>query len=188
MTADTPNIDKAGERESLRLCYVEGSRAWFTSQDVMKQWGDDWNDAPYEHNAGAPYADEGVTIECVYFDADFQTPDDGYTNSPYSVERINRGEVPWLRDRYRGTLVTIMAGTTLAEFRRLVSEAGGHVYERTARTELSALKARAEAAEGLLREAREMLDNGRECDDCGPSVTDLKRRIDAALQAAMETP
>jgi len=70
----------------------------------------------------------------------------------------------------------------------LISYADGYLVDAThARTELAALKARAEAAEGLLREAREMLDNGRECDDCGPSVTDLKRRIDAALQAAMES-
>lgn len=36
-------------------CYVEGNRAWFTTQSLDKQWGDDWNDAPYEHNAGRPY-------------------------------------------------------------------------------------------------------------------------------------
>lgn len=54
-------------------------------------------------------------------------------------------------------------------------------------SELRASLARAERAEALVREAREMLDNGRECDDCGPSVTDLKRRIDAALQAARDT-
>lgn len=61
------------------------------------------------------------------------------------------------------------------------------VEERKRAQRDAALKARVEAMEGLLREAREMLDNGRECDDCGPSVTDLKRRIDAALQAAMES-
>jgi hypothetical protein len=38
-----------------KLCYVSGSFAWFTTQELSKQWGDDWNDAPYEHNAGSPY-------------------------------------------------------------------------------------------------------------------------------------
>lgn len=40
---------------SEKLCYVKGSFAYFTTQELSKQWGDDWNDAPYEHNAGEPY-------------------------------------------------------------------------------------------------------------------------------------
>ena len=39
----------------LRLCYIDSKCAYFTSQEIDKQWGDDWNDAPYEHNAGEPY-------------------------------------------------------------------------------------------------------------------------------------
>jgi hypothetical protein len=39
----------------LRLCYIDSPWAYFTSQEIDKQWGDDWNDAPYEHNAGEPY-------------------------------------------------------------------------------------------------------------------------------------
>lgn len=27
---------------------------YFTS-DIENQWGDDWDDRPYEHNAGKPY-------------------------------------------------------------------------------------------------------------------------------------
>ena len=27
---------------------------YFTS-DLENQWGDDWDDSPYEHNAGPPY-------------------------------------------------------------------------------------------------------------------------------------
>ena len=27
---------------------------YFTS-DMAAQWGDDWDDRPYEHNAGKPY-------------------------------------------------------------------------------------------------------------------------------------
>ena len=37
------------------LCYVDGCWAYFTTQRLDHQWGDDWNDAPYEHNAGPPY-------------------------------------------------------------------------------------------------------------------------------------
>lgn len=37
------------------LCYVDDKFAYFTTQELAKQWGDDWDDAPYEHNAGEPY-------------------------------------------------------------------------------------------------------------------------------------
>lgn len=43
---------------TFRLCYVEGDNAYFTTAPITgegRQWGDDWNDAPYEHNAGSPY-------------------------------------------------------------------------------------------------------------------------------------
>lgn len=36
------------------LCYVDGGKAYFTTQKLEDQWGDDWDDAPYEHNAGIP--------------------------------------------------------------------------------------------------------------------------------------
>lgn len=41
--------------DTLRLCYIDGPWAFFTTQPLDQQWGDDWNDAPYEHNAGDPY-------------------------------------------------------------------------------------------------------------------------------------
>jgi len=51
----------------FRLCFVRIAYedredhepthvAYFTSQPIVDQWGDDWGDAPYEHNAGPPYA------------------------------------------------------------------------------------------------------------------------------------
>ena len=48
----------------LELCYVpnidDGDLScailWFTTQPADLQWGDDWNDAPWQHNAGNPYA------------------------------------------------------------------------------------------------------------------------------------
>ena len=43
------------KREDYKLCYVDGPWAYFTTQDLKRQWGDDWNDAPYERNAGTPY-------------------------------------------------------------------------------------------------------------------------------------
>ena len=38
----------------LKLCYCSNNIMYFTS-DMTAQWGDDWDDCPYEHNAGKPY-------------------------------------------------------------------------------------------------------------------------------------
>lgn len=38
-----------------KLCYVASNFAYFTTLPVEDQCGDDWDDAPYEHNAGTPY-------------------------------------------------------------------------------------------------------------------------------------
>ena len=39
--------------------YVAGFTHYFYfTDDMSKQWGDDWNDAPYEHNAEVPYDSE----------------------------------------------------------------------------------------------------------------------------------
>ena len=118
------------------LCYVEGNWAYFTTQKLEDQWGDDFDDAPYEHNAGPPYefnkvdSDRGKdpwTITKVAFDGGFYTPCDSHNNSPYSVEQINSGVVPWLND-WKSDGIVIYAGTTLSQFCELVRKAGGTIY------------------------------------------------------------
>ena len=116
-----------------RLCYIDGPWAYFTTQPLADQWGDDWNDAPYEHNAGTPYGpldDETFEIVKVAWDGDWDTPCAGHGNSPWSVQQINAGAVAWLLStpwRKRGPFV-IMAGTTLDRFCDLIREGGGNVY------------------------------------------------------------
>lgn len=116
------------------LCYVERGEAWFTTRDLRHQWGDDWNDTPYEHNAGSPYAwrpddaKRGVApyrlLRVTYSVIGAEEPRDlGSYNSPFSVELINRGVVAWLW----GDDFVIHAGTTLTEFARVLHEAGGRV-------------------------------------------------------------
>lgn len=125
------------------LCYVEESWAYFTSQSLEEQWGDDWNDAPYEHNAGTPYAfyepdrergKEPWQIVKVAFECNLETPDAWTSNSPYSVQDINRKATPWLqsgkygkRDK-DGNPIQIWAGVTIEEFMHLVNQASGKVY------------------------------------------------------------
>lgn len=111
--------------------YIEGKQEWyayFTPIDLDKQWGDDWDDAPYEYNAEIPYddyreGDERVEVEIVK--VPFYVPYDGgweirfardwgSCNSPFAVQDINAGAVAWLFDCK--TRTAINAGCTPAEF------------------------------------------------------------------------
>ena len=132
-----------------QLCYVSNGYAWFTTQELSKQWGDDWNDAPYEHNAGSPYVYEDMiyilgegrvpnpepryeVVSVPFNGRDLQTPDCLCgSNSPFSVEMINKGAIAWLSTATysNGPFIHIWAGTPYPEFVRLVQSAGGNVYE-----------------------------------------------------------
>lgn len=111
----------------MELCYVEGNFAYFTS-NLEKQWGDDWNDVPYEHNAGKPYENE-TEIQIVAFKCEsLLTPAERYyQNSPVSVEEINSGKIPWLHGGWKEE-VFIYAGQSIEEFKDLVTQAGGEIY------------------------------------------------------------
>lgn len=154
--------------EQYKLCYIDDSKgAYFTTQPLEEQWGDDWNDAPYEHNAGPPYypcwhndydqrnnernkVKPGELCKCdlckknwnldtgepkwkikkLYFDSyDYQTPADMCINSPYSVEMINNGNIPWLSDKYNTKNPPIFAGTSIEDFIRAIKASGGKVYK-----------------------------------------------------------
>ena len=115
------------------LCYIECPWAFFTTQPLEKQWGDDWDDTPYEHNAGSPYRPrEGESWEIIKiaWEGPFITPDDGVINSRYSVQTINRGDIAWLRPVAwsKEPSRPILAGTTLREFTDYMISVGGMIY------------------------------------------------------------
>ena len=60
------------------------------------QWGDDWDDAPYEHNAGQVYDEYVLSIfDCyVPFDCLVLEPCNGCSNSPFCKEDMIKGKVP----------------------------------------------------------------------------------------------
>ena len=127
--------------DDATLCYAEETWAYFTTRTDGSQWGGDWNDAPHENNAGTPYtwreymAKDGVPpdeIVKVAWDGPYTLPCENHMNSPWSVQQINARKVPWFAPcpYYGDNAEPIMAGTTLAEFRRAVMAAGGAVYER----------------------------------------------------------
>ena len=115
-----------------KLCYVQNNFAYFTTQPLDEQWGDDWDDAPYEHNAGEPYTayrpEDDWEIIKVAFDGNLVEPSEGSLNSFFSVKQINQKHIAWLRDIYGNSGVAIHAGTTIEEFITLVKQAGGKVY------------------------------------------------------------
>ena len=126
----------------FKLCYVEGSFAYFTTQDLDKQWGDDWDDAPYQHNAGTPYSpfetikedwnDDGSPkweiLKLAFDGCNIIFPSDEYDY--WSVQQINAGKIPWMRVwLYRKLREGLMAGATIDEFIDFVQNiADGEVY------------------------------------------------------------
>ena len=119
--------------------YIEGEQeyyAYFTPVPLEEQWGDDWDDSPYEYNAGDPYDDyydendKRVETEIVmvpfyvpydrgwriYFPRDWDVE-----NSPFCVRDINAGAVAWIfcsgsdRKSSKGS-VAIHAGCSPKEF------------------------------------------------------------------------
>jgi len=118
------------ENKLYRLCFVEAHFAYFTTKPLTGegcQWGDDWNDAPYEHNAGAPSSEAEGQIKIVAYKSDtLVLPCDGHANSPYSVEDLNAGAHPWLSSRE--DRVYIYAGCTPEHFKTEVEKAGGRVF------------------------------------------------------------
>jgi hypothetical protein len=120
----------------FKLCFVDRGVAHFTTQHLEDQWGDDWNDAPYEYNAGRPYRPNWLDEEqgrnwlilCIAFNGDFREPCDGHLNSPYSVQDINNHDAPWVTFNPDSENPTrIWAGTPLAVFVDMVTKAGGEV-------------------------------------------------------------
>jgi hypothetical protein len=137
--------------KNYKLCYIENNFAYFTTQDLDKQWGDDWNDAPYEHNAGTPYGpvrdfsyikdgawlrgsnynEDGTPQWEIYKVAyegpwDMQTPADiAGCNSKYSVDMINAKLTPWLT---KFPDKALFAGASVEEFTEFVESCGGTVY------------------------------------------------------------
>lgn len=92
-----------------KLCYVKEGFAYFSSKKPIDVSGDDWDDVPYEHNAGEPYCKNIVIAAFKGLSEPYQ---DGYHNSPWSVDDINELATPWLRNES----ISLFAGTTLEQF------------------------------------------------------------------------
>jgi hypothetical protein len=126
-------------KKDFKLCFIAENFAYFTTQELGKQWGDDWNDAPYEHNAGVPYGpmvkssdynDDGTPkweiYKVAYDYCGAETPAElAGGNSRYSVEAINNTLIPWLT-KYPDK--KLYAGASVEDFITFIEECGGTVY------------------------------------------------------------
>lgn len=127
--------------EYYKLCYVEGNKAWF-SNNFEKQWGDDWNDKPYECNAGEPYDHwlEEIPHKPPIYEKQYKSHEikhkilffevlDWIDQRPcdmgrYSVEDINKQAVAWIHtDKFN-----ILAGTTYENFIDIIEKNDGIIY------------------------------------------------------------
>jgi hypothetical protein len=71
-------------------------RFYLGQDDLEKWWGDDWNDCPYEHNAGTVYDRyvSGYKDIAFGFDDVVFEPCVGELNSPYTKEDMIKRKVP----------------------------------------------------------------------------------------------
>ena len=71
-------------------------RFYLGDDDCEDYWGDDWNDAPYEHNAGTVYERfiKGFRDVTFPFDTLVLEPCSGTYNSDYSKEDMKKRNCP----------------------------------------------------------------------------------------------
>ena len=100
----------------FKLCYFKNNFAYFTS-DFENQTGDDWNDAPFDSNAGIPYDHKGTIVFKIALYGDFSSAQDDQYSRPTSVDDINKGFIPWLDNGWNSdTTWTIHGGISYLEF------------------------------------------------------------------------
>lgn len=118
--------------DEYKLCYIDGQKAYFTS-DFEKQWGDEWNDKPYECNAGEPYEhyfqdhkEYPIHLESLYFETNDWNEQKPCDFGRFSVEDINRGVVAWVSS----DKICIQAGTTMKDFIDIIIKNGGTIWKK----------------------------------------------------------
>jgi len=76
--------------------YGNAVHFYLGEDDCNDYHGDDWDDAPYEHNAGTVYDDYVSDIADLYVDIDLEilTAESFYINSPFSKEDFKKRVTP----------------------------------------------------------------------------------------------
>ena len=76
--------------------YGNTVKLYYGEDNCNDYWGDDWDDAPYEHNAGEVYSEYVKGFAEFAFPLDFAIlePCNGFLNSPYSKEDMMNRKIP----------------------------------------------------------------------------------------------
>ena len=128
------DIKKINNDDKFILCYVKTNdeynqdiiTCYFTTQKLEDQRGDDWNDCPYQHNAGEPYLPRESDQEkweikkLVLYNKHETLHDPSWekSNNGICVDDINLKNGWWLESQNRNS--HIYAGTTLDKFREII--------------------------------------------------------------------
>lgn len=107
--------------------YGNTFRLYLGADDCNDYWGDDWNDAPYEHNAGCVYdryikgyVEFAFSLKCNVCETC-----DEYFNSPFSKEDMKNRKVPCLTIYTELDDLVIYFGDNIDEISKQITELGG---------------------------------------------------------------
>ncbi|MBO4542408.1 MAG: hypothetical protein J5725_04415 [Bacteroidales bacterium] len=108
--------------------YTHGNviKLYLGADDCDDYWGDDWDDAPYEHNAGRVYERyiQGYVEFAFSLKYDVCEACHGYFNSPFSKEDMINRKVPCLTISTEPK-IEIYLGDDIDKISRQITELGG---------------------------------------------------------------
>ena len=101
-------------------------RLYLGSDDCEDYWGDDWNYAPYEYNAGRVYSEyrQGYVEFAFSLKYDVYEACHGYFNSPFSKEDMINRKIPCLTISTEPN-IEIYFGDNIDEVSKQITELGG---------------------------------------------------------------
>lgn len=115
--------------EDYKLCLILENVAYFTNIPLEEQTGDDWDDSPYDCNAGRPYSRSDDQIIEIMFDSHYEESPSGFHRDWVSVDFVNSGKLPWIRSAcWRNVKFEIFAGASIKEFVEKLRQADIDVY------------------------------------------------------------
>jgi len=103
-------------------------KLYLGADDCEDYWGDDWDDAPYEHNAGRVYPEyiQGYVEFAFPLKYDVCEACNGYFNSPFSKEDMINKKVPCITiSTSTKPKIEIYFGDNIDEVSKQIIELGG---------------------------------------------------------------
>jgi hypothetical protein len=108
------------------VLYGNTFRLYLGADDCNDYWGDDWDNVPYEHNAGLVYARyiQGYVEFAFPLDFAIIEPCYGWANSPFSKEDMKNRKVPCL-EISTDPEIKIYFGDNIDEISKQITGLGG---------------------------------------------------------------